>query len=128
MDDYCYCDNDPPSVMRKEQRKAKKEHRCCECGRTIRSGETYEYVWGVWDGSAGTYKTCSHCVALRDYTTAHVPCFCWYYGGMRIEAIEMLREYAHEAPGLFFAGARLYVQAKRMRGADIRATKEHIHG
>lgn len=120
MSDYCYCDYDPPSVMHEERRKAKKEHRCCECGRTIRSGETYEHVWGVWDGSAGTYKTCGLCLALREYTKAHVPCFCWCYSEMRNEAMEHLREYAHHAPGLWFAGARLYVQARRLRAAESR--------
>jgi hypothetical protein len=121
MSDYCYCDYVPPSVCNDEMRKARKEHRCCACGRTIRAGEAYEHVWGIWDGEPSTYKTCSHCLALREYTKAHVPCFCWCYGSEgREEAMECLREYAHHAPGLWFAGARLYVQARQLRAAERR--------
>lgn len=121
MSDYCHCDYDAPSVWREEKRKARKEHRCCGCGRAIRAGETYEHVWGVWDSRPAAYKTCSHCQALREYTAAHIPCFCWCYGGEgREEAIEALREYAHHAPGLWFGGARLYVKARKLRAAERR--------
>ena len=59
----------------KIQRRAVKEHRCSECGRTIAVGETYEYVFGKWDGVISTYKTCKDCEILRDTF------FCdgWYY-------------------------------------------------
>jgi hypothetical protein len=113
----CYCDFDPPSVCRQETRYARKTHRCCECGRAIKPGERYEHVWGIWDGRPDTFKTCHICVSLREYVAAHVPCFCWNYENMREEALETLREYADQAPGLFFGGARLYVQANQLRSA-----------
>lgn len=118
MTDYCYCECEMPSVMHCERREAMSEHHCCECDRTIRRGETYEHTWGVWDGSTGTYDTCSHCLALREYVTAHIPCFCWCFTAMRDDALELLRDYAHEAPGLFFAGARLYVRARQLRAQE----------
>lgn len=115
MTESCYCEYDQPSVCHSENRQARKQHRCSECGRTIRPGERYEHVWGVWSGSPGMFKTCSICVSLREYVSAHIPCFCWNYSNMRQEAIEMLREYAGYAGGLFFGGARLYVKAELER-------------
>jgi hypothetical protein len=46
-------------------RTARKEHKCCECGRTIRAGEIYEYVSGKTDGDVWTAKTCAECTAIR---------------------------------------------------------------
>ncbi len=113
--DECYCDyGDPPRVYSLRQRVARKRHKCEECNRLIEPGETYEYVFGVWDYPE-TIKTCSHCVALRQYVDAHVPCFCWMHGNLIDDALETLREYAHECPGLFTGGARFYIQAKRIR-------------
>lgn len=121
MDDLCYCDYEYPDVYRSESRKALIRHRCCACGRDIRPKETYEYVWGIWDGVRSIYKTCSHCVALRNYTIDNVPCFCWCYGGEgREDAMETLAEYAHEVPGLWFGGARLYVQARRLKLGKVK--------
>ena len=111
----CYCDGDPPSVISIVSRKARKPHRCCECGRTIHAGEKYEHVWGIWDSRPDTFNTCHLCTDLRELVAHSVPCFCWNYGNMREDAIETLREYAGEAPGLFFGGARLYVKANQMR-------------
>ncbi len=111
----CYCDYEMLSVSREETRKARKSHTCCECRRTIQPGEPYEHVWGVWEGKPDTYKTCQHCVGLREYVRAHVPCFCWAYENMREDALETLSYYAHEVPGLWFGGARRYVQAEQLR-------------
>lgn len=118
MSEACYCDYEQPSVFRTDNRCARKPHRCCECGRTIRPSESYEHVWGIWGGKPDTFDSCHVCVSLREYVTAHVPCFCWNYGNMREEAIETLREYADQAGGLFFGGARLYVKARQLRNAQ----------
>jgi len=47
---------------------AKKEHECCECGRTIKIGEKYSYFVGCWNdyyyncgNQFGAYKTCLEC-------------------------------------------------------------------
>ena len=51
---------------RDEKPTARKEHKCCECKRTIKKGEKYSYFFGVWyeDGYGkftGAYKTCLEC-------------------------------------------------------------------
>lgn len=66
----CNCSTDDgPSCFRARRRKARKEHRCVECYKTIAVGETYEYTSGVWDGVGDSFKTCLRCVVLRE---AHV--------------------------------------------------------
>lgn len=61
-----------PQAFQSTKRKARKEHRCCECLGTIRKGETYTYVSGIWDSRPSDYKTCPDCTLLRfqiDLTT-----------------------------------------------------------
>lgn len=62
----CYCDYDPPEFYKQVWKKANKEHKCCECGYTIKKGEVYEHVSGKWEGDVGSFKTCERCVDLRD--------------------------------------------------------------
>lgn len=102
----CYCDYEPPSVYSKETRKARKEHKCAECGTLIKRGDKYEYVFGVWDGTVDYIKTCGQCVDLREFVRAHIPCFCWAHHNLHEDCIEMAREYSHEAPGLLFGTYR----------------------
>ncbi len=49
----------------REHRKARKEHKCCECRRIIFVGETYVHDRGKFDGDIFTAKTCSHCTEIR---------------------------------------------------------------
>lgn len=46
-------------------RKARKSHRCCECGDPILPGDVYEYVCGKAEGEIFTVKTCAACVEIR---------------------------------------------------------------
>ena len=55
-----------PSVYKCDTRKARKKHKCYECGGAIQKGEQYHNHHGVWDGSGATYKVCIECDALRD--------------------------------------------------------------
>lgn len=117
MSDGCYCDYDPPSVWSLAIHKARKAHKCCECRKPIAPGERYEYVWGIWDGSAGTYKTCERCLDLRQWVRNSVPCFCWYYGDMVENAMEAIDEAIGRAPdetrGVRFGFLRLLYKVKR---------------
>lgn len=61
----CFIDYEGPRFYEMSWRKARKEHRCCECGETILPGTSYEYVAGYWD-DFGTYKTCDRCVQVRE--------------------------------------------------------------
>ena len=60
VDDY-----DHPDFYRSEDRKAIKQHKCCECGKEISVGEIYEHAAGKWDGVFECFKTCSVCLDLR---------------------------------------------------------------
>lgn len=66
--------------------KARKQHKCCECGDTIEPGTTYEKTVGVWDREFSTFKTCEACVEIRKRY------FCTWYYGMMWETL--LEEYA----------------------------------
>ena len=48
-----------------DMRKARKDHKCCECHGTIKRGEKYHYHHGVWCGEAASYKVCTDCEMLR---------------------------------------------------------------
>lgn len=56
------------------ERRARKEHRCMECGRVIEPGETYRYWTGVWEGDVVTNKMCAHCQAVIDLGHAITGC------------------------------------------------------
>jgi hypothetical protein len=62
----CFYDVEPCEVWVPKDVKARKEHRCMECGRTILRGERYLYVTGIFDGGPFTHKECWRCQALRD--------------------------------------------------------------
>lgn len=50
-----------PSVFRQITRKARKEHKCCECHSAIKSGSNYIYSHGIWEGESFDYKQCLIC-------------------------------------------------------------------
>lgn len=56
-----------PSCSSTVIRRARKEHSCGECSEPIRAGDRYQYISGIWDGYAGSYKTCLSCVEIRDH-------------------------------------------------------------
>lgn len=60
-------DADPIEMIWKDTPKARKAHRCDECGRTIRVGETYIRERFKLDGETSTHKTCAHCTVVRDW-------------------------------------------------------------
>jgi len=102
----CYCDFEEPSVYNKTTPKARKVHRCSECGATIQKGERYENVSGVWDGYADTYKTCERCLDLRNFVEDNVPCICWHHGNIIDECRDAAREYGEQGDGLLFGTYR----------------------
>lgn len=58
---------DRAEVWVESTQKARKEHRCGECGRTISPGEVYHKVFGVQDGDPFSGKWCSHCNVAKDW-------------------------------------------------------------
>lgn len=63
--------------------KARKPHRCQECGREIEPGEHYERVAATWEGEFFTNVACAHCAVARmivdDYDNWYHE---GYYGGL----------------------------------------------
>ena len=45
--------------------KARKQHKCCECGGVIAVGEKYNRHSGVWENTPASYKVCVDCDNLR---------------------------------------------------------------
>ena len=111
----CYCDYAPATVYRKAMHKARKPHVCYECHRTIAPGEKYERVFAIWEGDPNSVATCSHCLALREFVVAHVPCSCWSHGNMIDDVTGDAQEWAHEAPGLLFGTYRRKILIARAR-------------
>jgi hypothetical protein len=54
-------------VLHDRNQKARKEHKCSECHRTIQIGETYNVQRAVFDGQADSYKTCAHCQVVQSW-------------------------------------------------------------
>ena len=88
---YIDMDYDGPEFHKTTMPRARKEHRCGECGRTIMPLERYENINGVWEGDFSTYKTCLDCLSIRNEF------FCeGYYYEM---VLENLREHIFESRG-----------------------------
>lgn len=71
MECGCECvldDYEVASICDVVDRRARKEHQCTECQRTIRVGEQYELCDMLFDGRWSHFKTCAQCQAIRrDY-------------------------------------------------------------
>lgn len=70
MEDACVCDIDldPITCHTHTSHKARKEHKCGECGATIKKGEQYHVHNGLCDGSWFRIKNCKECEQIRaDY-------------------------------------------------------------
>lgn len=100
----CMTDYDPPSVYMKQERIARAEHRCDECGRKILKGEPYQYVSGVWDGYANSHKTCAHCEVVQQWLMNNCHGFMHTQIGEDIE--EHARDYNRPDLGRLYIGMR----------------------
>lgn len=80
-----------PEVHRAKIVRARKAHRCDECGRPIAAGERYEYVFSIFEGDWYTNHTCVHCVEVRRWLD--VACRGWIYTAVH----EDIREHWDES-------------------------------
>lgn len=67
----CFYDCESPSFYNESYPKARKQHRCCECGRAIAKGEKYRRVSGKWEGDLATYSTCRRCCYMHAVVVQH---------------------------------------------------------
>lgn len=115
----CFCDDNPPEVFSAVTRRAAKEHRCYECGKTIAKGDLYRVSSGVWDGGPESFKWCDTCTTIanliesydadtrrawreaaakkRGWSYGPPEAFCFTFGNLLECASEYLRE-ATQAP------------------------------
>ncbi len=56
---------DSPEFCFQKEMTARKQHKCCECGRIIKPGENYENTFGKWGYYPETFKTCFDCLSVR---------------------------------------------------------------
>jgi ssDNA-binding Zn-finger/Zn-ribbon topoisomerase 1 len=61
----CFYTDDYPEFHETTTPKARKPHRCEECGRTIQRGEQYHRASGKFDGVFYSTATCLECEATR---------------------------------------------------------------
>ncbi len=68
------------------QPKARKDHVCGDCFRTIKAGENYLYISGSWEGDFSTHKQCLNCQKVANLLTKH--CGGYLFGEMDEDLIE----------------------------------------
>jgi len=103
----CMIDNSDGYIqlLKDSMPKARKDHRCSECGRTIGKGEKYKYEVGIWENSLDVFKTCNQCLDARSWLLKE--CNGWVYTGV----LEDLREHWDYTPTMKLG--RLIVSMKR---------------
>jgi hypothetical protein len=73
----CVIDLDPCDVWHETRRKARKEHKCSCCGRTVRKGETYLVHFDIFEGRHNSEKCCAECEQDRnEFCKAHGSAVC----------------------------------------------------
>ena len=53
-----------PQAFKQTNRKARKQHKCCECSLAINPGDTYSYSSGIWDSQPLSFKLCNSCESI----------------------------------------------------------------
>ena len=112
----CSCDGEPSSIYRASTPRARKRYCCGECGTPILPGDRYENVFGIWEGSPTTFRTCEPCCDLRVWVRNNVPCLCLMHGNMDEEMSAAVYSACDRAPdetrGLKFG----FLRRKVLRG------------
>lgn len=72
-----YGDDGEWVVFHSAERRAAKDHRCGECGRTVVKGERYTHASGLFDGRWGTYRTCAQCEVAKGWLAAICSGYCF---------------------------------------------------
>jgi len=59
-------------LARMKYLKARKPHKCCECGSEIDPGEEYQKITGLHEGTWVDFKTCYICQKIRSEAEAEL--------------------------------------------------------
>lgn len=104
------------AIHRSDWRRARKEHRCVDCGRTIQRGERYLSAGGLYEGAWWADKQCEHCNGAAQLLVRE--CGGFLFAGVQ----EDLAEHVSEPLPWRMQAARYVVgmrrQWKRFRGGD----------
>lgn len=60
-----------PEFYKETFPKARKLHKCIECGENILPGQNYNNYKGKWDGEFRIYHTCIPCNSIRKHYCKH---------------------------------------------------------
>ena len=121
----CDCDASP-AVYRSKIQRARKAHTCHECSSQIAHGEFHQYVFGVWDGDPGSFRTCSSCLGLRSWAADIAdcqPCHGELLESVSEELRNMSGPWTPQVRQEWWQGARLYIQATRRQRAAREARR-----
>lgn len=105
--------DDMVTVLHAYGRRARREHKCNECGRAIAPGEQYLVERFVYEGHATTHKTCRHCEAVRAWLADQ--CGGWVYGSVAEDIDEHANE-AHYGLAVKLAAVGIYRGWRRQDG------------
>jgi hypothetical protein len=116
---YCECDYDgeaPEFYSEHMVERARKPHKCRECGGTIAIGERYKYAVGKWNGDVDYFCQCIDCLEMHDWAKISVPCFCSnVWGELHQRVNDMVDHAAPDVPG-FVAEWEQRAEKIRLRG------------
>ncbi len=87
----CECSDNQPKCMRHTTRKARVAHLCYECDVTIRPGDLYVVISGVWDGGPASFAYCDSCATIERLACSAIPGFCYTFGSLNECVSECLR-------------------------------------
>ena len=90
----CMVDDCEPNRCSNEvSRRARKEHTCGECHRTIKAGEVYRYLSGIdYDRNAFSHKICGHCGIVCDWLS--INCSGYLLHGVQEDISQHVEEYS----------------------------------
>lgn len=77
----CSCDDaDVVTVLKSKTVKARKQHKCYECGKVINPGDQYHYLAGVSCGDMYRQHTCLFCRHVFEDLMSMG--YCVHFGGL----------------------------------------------
>lgn len=98
------------SIWNEREQRARKPHKCCECGRQIEAGEVYVYLWAKSSDGPFTGRWCAHCDVAQKWLWEN--CSGSLLSGVIEDCREHVDEYSGEA-ACIPALARIVVGAGR---------------